>query len=64
MLLLTVKGKGASFAVVSMIADLESRMRDTDGVCAAPTLPAPKKPSLDRKALKRTLQNCGRDPEV
>lgn len=23
-----------------------------------------KKPSLDRKALKRTLQNCGRDPEV
>lgn len=62
MLLLTVKVKKVSFAVVSMTADSQLRMRDIEAsVTTSPcsiTLPPKKKP------LKRTLKNCARNVEV
>lgn len=76
MLSLTVNVKETSFAVVSMIADSQLRMRDIEGfwTTSLPYTHPPKKNSLDRKPLKRTLNltfmetetdgNCAEDREV
>jgi hypothetical protein len=66
-ILLTVKGKDASFSVVSMTADSQLRERDIEGFCGNPYIHLPTHPqsnSLDRKPLKRTLKNCSKDAEV
>lgn len=58
----TVKGK-ASFAVVLITADTQSRMRDIEGLCDNLS-PDKTRNYLDRKPLRRALKNCAKDPEV
>lgn len=58
MLPLTENVKEASFSVVSIISVSHLRMRDIEGFCDylfLPTRTFPKRNSLDRKPLKRTL---------
>lgn len=66
MLLLTVKGKEASSAVVLMTADSQLRKEDKEGFCGNLYTPSilPKRNSLDRKPMERTLENCDKDAEV
>jgi hypothetical protein len=72
LLLLTVKGKHASFAVVLMIADSQLRMRDIEDLCDCfspppplPILQSPKKKVWTeshwkkKKTLKRELGGGG-----
>jgi hypothetical protein len=58
MLLLAVKDKETSSAVVSMIADSQLRKRDREGFYDK-LLPPKKSNNLDRKPLKRTLKIRG-----
>ena len=61
MLLLTVKSKEATFAVILMITDSQLRRRLVEAsVTISPLSP---NNSLDRKPSKRTLKMCDRDAE-
>ena len=57
MLLLTVKNKEASSAVVSITANSQLRKGDL-------LTPLQKSNNLDRKPLKRTLYSCDKDAEA
>lgn len=62
---LPVKGKKASFAVVSMAIDSQLRKRDIEGFCDSPyPRPPEESNSLGRKPLKNTFKNCDKVVEV
>lgn len=63
MLLLTVKGKEATFAIVLMTADSQLRKRDIEGFCKNPS-PIKKSNNINRKPLKKIHKYCGKDTEV
>lgn len=66
MLLLTIKGKEATFAVVSMAADAQTGKRDMEGFVTTPipTHTSQKHNSLNRKSPKRILKECYKDVGV
>lgn len=66
MLLLTVRGQEATFAVVSMASDAQTRKKDMEGFVTTP-IPmhtSQKHNSLNRKSSKRTLKECCKDVGV
>lgn len=62
MLLLTVKSKEATFAVILMITDSQLRRRLVEASVTIPPL-SPNN-SLDRKPSKRSLKHCNTDAKV
>jgi len=66
-LLLTVKGREASFAVVSMTVGPRLRMRDIERSCGIPSLPyshPSKKKKKERKEKKKRKKKQSRQKAV
>lgn len=63
-LLVTVKSKDTTFAVISMAADTQLGKRDTDSLYPHFSSLPQKSSSRNQKPLKRTLKKWDEDAEV
>lgn len=60
----TVKGKEATFTVITMTVDAQLREKDMEGIWDNLHTSSPQSNILKRKPSKKPLKNCDKDTEV